>query len=124
MKRSARMEALQKRLFEIEYQDPGVWHFQGESIFDRWPETRDEPLVVRKAYAQKYIGTYLPIKVKPAELLVGMPNQNSVGWGSVLPIYCSKEEGEQAARYELNECSVWGHHPPTGGRSCGAGQLA
>lgn len=115
MNLSPRMKALKQRLFEVEYRDPGVWHFQNESIFDRWPETRDEPLVVRKGYAQKYIGAFLPVTVKPDELILGMPNQNSVGWGSVLPIYYTPEEGELASRYELNECSVWGHHPPDWG---------
>lgn len=109
---SARQEKLKTRLFEVEFHDPGVWHFQGVSILDAWPHITDEPMVVRKGYAQKYIGEFLPVEIKPDELIVGVPNQNSVGWGSVLPIYYTAEEGEQAARYELNECSVWGHHPP------------
>lgn len=109
---SARQEKLKTRLFEVEFHDPGQWHFQGVNILDEWPQIRDEPMVVRKGYAQKYIGEFLPVVIKPDELIVGVPNQNSVGWGSVLPIYYTSEEGLQAARYELNECSVWGHHPP------------
>ncbi|MCD8352008.1 MAG: pyruvate formate lyase family protein, partial [Planctomycetaceae bacterium] len=109
---STRQEKLKTRLFEIEFHHPGVWHFQGVSILDHWPHITDEPMVVRKGYAQKYIGEFLPLEIKADELIVGLPNQNSVGWGSVLPIYYTPEEGEQAARYELNECSVWGHHPP------------
>ncbi len=109
---SARQGKLKTRLFEVEFHDPGQWHFQGVNILDEWPQIRDEPMVVRKGYAQKYIGEFLPVVIKPDELIVGVPNQNSVGWGSVLPIYYTSEEGLQAARYELNECSVWGHHPP------------
>ena len=109
---SKKMEKLKTRLFEVEYKDPGVWHFKGVNILDAWPHIKGEPMVVRKGYAQKYIGEFLPVEIKADELIVGIPNQNSVGWGSVLPIYYTKEEGEQAARYELNECSVWGHHPP------------
>jgi formate C-acetyltransferase len=112
MELSARMEKLKTRLFEVEYHDPGVWHFKNVNILDQWPEIRDEPMVVRKGHAQKYIGEYLPVNIKPDELIVGNPNQNSVGWGSVLPRYYTEDEGEQAARYELNECSLWGHHPP------------
>ncbi len=58
----------------------------------------------------------MPVELKSDELIVGVPNQNSVGWGSILPIYYTEEEGQQAARYDLNECSVWGHHPPDWGR--------
>ena len=116
MEMTNRMKALHKRLFEIEYQDPGVWHFQGVNILDEWPEITPEPVVVRKGYAQKYIGERLPAIIKPDELIVGIPNQNSVGWGSVIPKYYTEEEGVQAARCDLNECSVWGHHPPEWGK--------
>jgi formate C-acetyltransferase len=109
---SERMEKLKTRLFESEYHNPGVWHFQDVNILDEWPEISHEPIVVRKGYAQKYIGERLPAIIKDDELIVGNPNQNSVGWGTVLPIYYTEEEGEQAARYQLNEASVWGHHPP------------
>jgi len=110
------MEKLKKRLFEKEFHDPGVWHFQNINILDEWPEIIREPIVVRKGYAQKYMGERLPAIIKDDELIVGNPNQNSVGWGTVLPIYFTEEEGEQAARYQLNEASVWGHHPPDWGK--------
>lgn len=112
MAMSTRMEKLKKRLFEIEYHDPGTWHFQNVNILDEWPEIIKEPMVVRKGYAQKYMGERLPAIIKDDELIVGNPNQNSVGWGTVMPIYYTEDEGEQAARYQLNEASVWGHHPP------------
>ena len=109
---SPRMQRLKQRLFDIEYHDLGVWQFQGVNILDEWPHIRDEPMVVRKGYAQKYMGERLAVEIKPDELIVGNPNQNSVAWGSVLPKYFTDAEGEEAARYELNESSVWGHHPP------------
>ncbi len=112
MSASVKIEKLRQRLFDVEYRNPGVWQFQDTNILDLWPEIRDEPMVVRKGYAQKYLGENLSVEIKPDELIIGNPNQNSVGWGSVLPKYFTEAEGEQAARYELNECSVWGHHPP------------
>ncbi|MDD4583421.1 MAG: pyruvate formate lyase family protein, partial [Eubacteriales bacterium] len=116
MAMSNRMEKLKKRLFEVEFHDPGTWHFKNTNILDEWPEIIDEPIVVRKGYAQKYMGERLPAIIKDDELIVGNPNQNSVGWGTVMPIYYTADEGEQASRYQLNEASVWGHHPPNWGR--------
>lgn len=107
-----RMEALKKRLFEVEYYDPGVWQFQNVNILDSMPELRPEPMIVRKAYCQKYMGEHLAVHIKPDELIVGLPNQNSVGWGTVMPLYYTEEEGAEAERFQLNEASVWGHHPP------------
>ncbi len=112
MSMSKRMENLKKRLFEVEFHDPGTWHFKDTNILDTWPEITSEPMVVRKGYAQKYMGENLPAIIKPNELIVGNPNQNSVGWGTVMPKYYTAEEGALAASYQLNEASVWGHHPP------------
>jgi pyruvate-formate lyase len=112
MQLTPRLKKLQDRLFNIEYHDPGVWHFKDVNIVEGNEELAKEPLVVRKAKAQEYICLHLPAIIKPDELIVGNPNQNSVGWGTVMPIYYTKEEGEQAARYQLNEASIWGHHPP------------
>ncbi len=109
---SKRMQALKDRLFNVEHHDPGVWQFKDTNLIELMPEIVCEPLVVRKAYAQKYMGEHLTAQIKPDELIVGLPNQNSVGWGTVMPIYYTKEEGEEAKRYQLNEASVWGHHPP------------
>lgn len=115
LKLTARLKKLQERLFNEEYEDPGIWHFQGINILDlegnEWMQ--DEPVVVRKAYAHQYICENLPAVIKRDELIVGCPNQNSVGWGSVIPKYFSKDERELAEKYELDECSVWGHHPPS-----------
>lgn len=109
---SKKMELLKDRLFNIEFHDPGVWYFTDTNILKEMPWLISEPLVVRKAYAQKYMGEHLPATIKPDELIVGRGNQNSVGWGTVMPIYYTEKEGREAARHQLNEASVWGHHPP------------
>jgi len=112
MQLTNRLKKLKDRLFNVEFHDPGIWHFKDVNILDNDEELKKEPLIIRKAKAQEYICLHLPAIIKPDELIVGNPNQNSVGWGTVLPIYYTKEEGKQAARYQLNEASVWGHHPP------------
>jgi pyruvate-formate lyase len=108
---TTRLKKLKDRLFNVEFKDPGTWHFKDVNIVTS-DEFVQEPLIIRKAYAIEHMGTHLPAIIKPDEIIVGNPNQNSVGWGTVMPIYYTKEEGEEAARYELNEASVWGHHPP------------
>ena len=105
-----RLENIKKRLFEVEFKDPGVWHFQNTNIVT--DENKSEPLVVRKGMASRYIGENLPAYIKDDELIVGNPNMNSVGFGTVLPIYATEEEEAEAAEYKMNEKSVWGHHPP------------
>lgn len=114
MELTEKLKKMQDRLFNIEYHDPGKWYFADVNILDIKGNEflRNEPMVVRKAYAHQYICHNLPTIIKPDEIIVGCPNQNSVGWGSTIPKYFDKEEEENAAKYELNECSVWGHHPP------------
>lgn len=116
MTMSKRMEKLKDRLFNVEFHNPGTWHFVDTNILKEWPEIINEPMVVRKGYAQKYMGEFLPAIIKDDELIVGNPNQTSVGWGTVIPIYYTEEEGLLAASYQLNESSVWGHHPPDWGK--------
>ncbi|MCL2865755.1 MAG: pyruvate-formate lyase [Lachnospiraceae bacterium] len=114
LKLTKRLKKMQERLFQVEYEDAGTWHFQGVNILDI-PENafmKQEAVVVRKAYAHQHICKFLPAIIKEDELIVGCPNQNSVAWGSVIPKYFDKQEQEIAERYELDECSVWGHHPP------------
>lgn len=112
MELTRRLKSIKDRLFNVEFHDPGIWHFKDVNILDNNEELKKEPLVVRKARAQEYMCLHLPAIIKPDEIIVGNPNQNSVGWGTVMPIYYTEEEGVQASRYKLNEASVWGHHPP------------
>lgn len=107
---TSRLEKIRTRLFEKDYHDPGVWYFKEESILN--DENRNEPLVVRKGLASRHMGEHLPAYIREDELIVGNPNMNSVGFGTVLPIYATEEELANAAQYKMNENSVWGHHPP------------
>lgn len=114
MELSARLKKLQDRLFHVEYQNSGVWYFEDVNILEipEYKHIAKEPMVVRKAYAHRFIGENLPAIIKPDELIVGNPNQNSVAWGSTIPRYFTEEERARAASHELDESSVWGHHPP------------
>lgn len=105
-----RLSRIKTRLFEKEYHDPGVWSFKDTCILT--DENRGEPLVVRKGLASRYMGEHLPAYLKPDELIVGNPNMNSVGFGTVLPVYATDEELAEAKHYKMNANSVWGHHPP------------
>lgn len=114
IKLTKKLKKLEDRLFNVEYYDPGKWYFADTNILEIEGNEflRDEPMVVRKAYAHQYICHNLPVIIKPDELIVGCPNQNSVGWGSTIPKYFDKDEEDRAAMHELNESSIWGHHPP------------
>lgn len=107
---SERLQSIKNRVFDVEFHDPGTWYFKDTNIVT--PENEGEPLVVRKGMATRYMGENLPAYIKPDELIVGNPNMNSVGFGSVLPIYATEEESKWAEELKLNEKSVWGHHPP------------
>jgi pyruvate-formate lyase len=106
-----RLERIKDRLFNEEFVTKKTWHFEDETILlDE--AVKGEPLVVRKALAMQYVAKELPADIKRDELIVGNPNQNSVGFGVVYPIYATKEELEKAEYYSLDQASVWGHHPP------------
>ncbi|MCB6992138.1 pyruvate-formate lyase [bacterium 210820-DFI.6.37] len=105
-----RLKRMKQRLFEIDYYQKKEWHFKGVSIVT--DQNRNEPLIVRKALAVEYIAKELPAYIREDELIVGNPNMNSVGFGTVLPNYATKEEASEAEKLLLDINSVWGHHPP------------
>ncbi|MBP2033970.1 formate C-acetyltransferase [Clostridium algifaecis] len=105
-----RLQKIKNRIFAKEFKDPGVWYFKDASILTE--DNIDEPIIVRKAMATRYIGEKLPAYIKDDELIVGNPNMNSVGFGTVLPIYATDDELKKAKDYKMNQNSVWGHHPP------------
>ncbi len=108
-----RLKSLKNRLFEVDFHDPGTWHFCDTNLFEVYQDGfAGEPLVVRKAKAVEYISRNLPAYIRAHELIVGNPTYNSVAWGSVLPIYSTAEEREKARLHTLSQASVWGHHPP------------
>ncbi|UZW13627.1 pyruvate-formate lyase [Clostridium pasteurianum] len=105
-----RLEKIKERIFTKEFKDPGTWYFDGVNVLT--DENINEPIVVRKGIATRYMGENLPAYIKYDELIVGNPNMNSVGFGTVLPIYATEDELREAKEYKMNENSVWGHHPP------------
>lgn len=107
---SERLKKIKARVFDIEFHDPNIWYFSDINILN--DENKDEPLVVRKGLSSKFLGENLPVIIKPDELIVGNPNMNSVGFGSVVPKYATPEEEAYGAKFKLNEKSIWGHHPP------------
>lgn len=111
MQLSPRLKRIKDRLFEEEFRTLKPWHFKGESILMD-DELIKESLVVRKAKAYEYIAKNLPAYIKRDELVVGNPNYNSCGFGTVLPNYATEEELKKAREHGLDETSVWGHHPP------------
>lgn len=106
-----RLKKIKKRLFNEEFITKKKWYFDGESILIN-EEIKKEPLVIRKAKAIEFVAENLPIYIKRDELIVGNPNQSSVGFGIVFPIYSTKEELKKAKHFSLDQNSVWGHHPP------------
>jgi len=111
MELTPRLKRIKDRLFDEEFRTVKPWHFKGESILTD-EEIIKEPLVIRKAKAYEYVAKKLPSYIKRDELIVGNPNYNSVGFGTILPNYATKEELEAAKNYVLDEISIWGHHPP------------
>ncbi len=101
---SERLQSIKNRLFDVEFHDPGKWYFKDTNIVN--DENKNEPLVVRKGMATRYMGEHLPAYIKQDELIVGNPNMNSVGFGSVLPIYATEDEIKWAKSLKLNEKSV------------------
>jgi len=107
---SEKLQCIKKRVFDVDFHDPGIWYFQDVNIIN--DENKSEPLVVRKGLASKFLGEKLPVFIKPDELIVGNPNMNSVGFGLIVPKYATPEEEAYGKKFKLNEKSIWGHHPP------------
>lgn len=110
MSLSNRMQKLKHRLEVVEMETPGKWYFINDTILCD-DSIISEPLVVRKALAYQYIAKNLPAYIKDDELIVGNPNQNSVGTGAILPKYATDEELRIAAEYRMDQTSLMGHHP-------------
>ncbi len=111
MELTNRLKRIKQRLYDEEFTNPGIWYFKDKTILTS-EEIIKEPLVVRKAMAYEYIAKNLPVYIKEDELIVGNPNQNSVGFGMILPNYATEEELKTAKSYSLDINSLWGHHPP------------
>ncbi|WP_343248643.1 pyruvate formate lyase family protein [Diplocloster hominis] len=106
-----RMEKIKKRLFEVEYHTKKVWWGENETILTD-PQICRKPLIVRKALAISHTLRHMPIELKEDELIVGIANMSSIGFGRVFTHYALPEELKEAALSGFDEHSVWGHHPP------------
>lgn len=96
---SERLQKIKDRVFDVEFHEPNTWYFADVNILNE--ENKNEPLVVRKGLSSKFLGEALPVVIKPDELIVGNPNMNSVGFGSVVPQYATPKEEAYGAKYKL-----------------------
>lgn len=115
---SDRLIKLNKRLQEIDFCNARPWYFENTNILDvpGNENLRKEPIVIRKAYAIRYVAEHMPIVIYDDELIVGYNAQNSVEFGMSIPQYLTTEEREFLLSYGLTESSLSGHHPPEWGR--------
>lgn len=105
-----RMEKIKKRLFEVEYVTKKEWWGQNETILTGEAVAK-EPLVVRKALGVEHTMRYMPVEIKPDELIVGIATMAATGLGHEFPEYALPEEKEEALKSSFTVKSVWGHHP-------------
>jgi len=99
-------ENLQKKMCQKK-----EWWGDDLTILDR-PGMISKPLPIRKAKAIEKVCSEMPIRIEPAELIVGTPTMSSVGFGNTFPRYETDDEAKEAAKVMLNRKSVWGHNPP------------
>jgi pyruvate-formate lyase len=106
-----RIEKIKDRLYNKEFYTKKEWWGENETILTN-DEVKKEPLIVRKALATRYTFINMPVEIKPDELIVGIINMGSIGFGRVFPEYALPQEKETAAQSSFTTKSVWGHHPP------------
>lgn len=111
---SERLEKLNRHLHEVTFQQIHPWQFVDVNILDLsgGEDLRKEPIPVRKAYAQIYAAEHLHIEIKDGELLIGNPAMSSVDFGTSCVGYLTEEESEYFNKQNINEGSLYGHHPP------------
>lgn len=111
---SERIQRLEKRLKNKDYRMEKPWWFEKINILDI-PENaklREESIVIRKAYAMRYVAEHIPVVIYEDELVVGAPNQSSVEFGTCFPEYLTEKEKELLHTMGLSEYSLEGHHLP------------
>lgn len=111
---SDRINRLNARLKNIDYNRALPWYFEDINILD-FPENnwlRTKPIVIRKAYAIKFVAEKLPVVLYDDELIVGVPNQSSVEFGITIPEYLKENEREYFYKLGLTEYRLVGHHVP------------
>lgn len=106
-----RQEKLKKRMYEVEFYTKKEWWGEGLTILDN-EDICKEPLIVRKAYASRFVLENMPAELKPDELITGICRMSAISFGHTFPQYAFPEEIKEAAKYNLSPLSVWGHQPP------------
>ncbi len=106
-----RIEKIKERLYNKEFFTKKEWWGQNETILTN-EEVKKESIVVRKALAIKHTFANMPAEIKPDELIVGIVNMGSIGFGREFPDYALPKEKQKAAESSFTTKSVWGHHPP------------
>lgn len=105
-----RIERIKNRLFTKDFYTKIDWWGQEETILTS-DEVKKEPLVVRKALGIQHLLRNMPAALKEDELIVGVPNMGSIGFGREFPEYALPEEKAEAAKSSFTVKSVAGHHP-------------
>lgn len=105
-----RIESIKTRLYDVEFQTKKEWWGHEETILTS-EEIKQESIVIRKALGKEYVMRNMRVEIKPDELIVGIANMNSVGFGRVFPDYALPSEKEAAAQVYTTTASVQGHHP-------------
>jgi formate C-acetyltransferase len=101
--------SIKQRMFEGFQKEKEIW-CPNETILDN-AEVKKEPLVVRKALAIDHLLKTIPVIIKDYDLIAGIANKGTWEFGFVFPHYALPEELEEAAKYGLDELSIFGHHP-------------
>lgn len=110
-KGKTRQELIKERLWTKDFQTKKEWWGMEHTILTN-EEIKKEPLVVRKAYAIEYTTRYMPIAIRDYELIVGVPNTNSAGFGREFVDFTLPEEKEYALKTScMTYKQYWDSHP-------------
>jgi len=104
-----RIARIKERMFSEFQETKPWWGGKGTVLTDE--AVKQEPLIVRKALAIKYVLEGMPAFIKDDELIVGNTSMGGSEFGRLFPEYALPEEKEAARKEGMNEMSVWGHHP-------------
>ncbi len=109
LRMTARVEYLRQQSMEKRFNKKKVW---GANLSVLTKETKEKPLIVRKALAFKMVMSEMPIEIEEGELIVGKVRMGSIGTGQLMPEYTTSEENKLAAKNKTSPYSVWGHYMP------------
>lgn len=105
-----RAELIKKRLYEKDFYTKIEWWGENETILTN-EEVKKEPIVIRKALAKEHVMRNMPATIKPYELIVGIANMESIGFGRCFPDYALPEEKAEAKKEWVTPANVQGHFP-------------